>query len=405
MTVTGRNLIGFGFFEGAALSHVRRAGPEGEALAAFVAAAKPTSYTTLQTEPSHALNLQAGDAAETGSVAAVAATMDALMRNPTNRAGAVIPDASPAGPFGTLPAGGAVGNAGAIHPGTHSAYNCGSGMISDFADADQKAVRDAVDAATHFGFIGRSAANGTTCLVTQHGSRGPGAGRYVWGIRVANSRRKRLSPATQQDNARIPPDTPEGEAYWDALHRIQRWTKASHTAGHASAAAAGLAMKKRFCNAHNLGFRRGDLFCDAKGATPIDPFLLPDTPSVQILPLNMAEPVLPIRGGVIDRNLGFAPHGAGRNLSRTAHKRSLGSFSEAQVFAVELTGIDARFRSGRIDVSELPSANKPAATLGAHTVRFGLAEVVGEVHPCGSIIAGNRERGALWRKVVHACGA
>ena len=456
MTVTGKDLMDLGFPEGAALGaaleHVRQAGLEGEALLAFVAANKPAPYLPLQDAPAYALNLEAEDASEVDNVAKVTATMDALMRTPTVRAGAVMPDACPAGPVGTIPVGGVVVTEGAIHPGLHSADICCSLMLTDFADADPKAVLDAIHAITHFGpggrangkrftlsldlcdefranmflrdekilraaiehmgtqgdgnhfaFVGRSAATGRTCLVTHHGSRGPGAGLYTLGMRVAERFRKRLSPATAKDNAWIPSDSPEGVAYWDALQLIRRWTKANHNALHeAVTGTIGAKVKDRFWNEHNFVFRRGDLFYHAKGATPIDPDFLPDTNGIQIVPLNMGEPVLLIRGDVSDRNLGFAPHGAGRNLSRSAHKRGLGEYSEAEVFARETAGIDARFWSGRIDVSELPSAYKPAATVRAQMARFGLAEVVDEILPYGSLMAGDWERDAPWRKRVDA---
>lgn len=119
--------------------------------------------------------------------------------------------------------------------------------------------------------------------------------------------------------------------------------------------------------------------------------------------LNLeAEAVLLIRGSANDRNLGFAPHGAGRNLSRTTHRRRLGTNSEAEVFAAETAGIDARFWSGHIDVSQLPSAYKPAATVRAQMARFDLAEVVDQIVPYGWIMAGDWERDAPWRRRLDA---
>lgn len=456
MTVTGKDLIDLGFPQGAALGaaleHVREQGLQGDALRAFVAANKPAPYLPLQPAPAYALNLEAEDEAEVDNVAKVTETMDALMRTPTVRAGAVMPDACPAGPMGSIPVGGVVVTENAIHPGMHSADICCSVMLTDFGAADPKTVLDAVQGVTHFGpggrangrrftmsldlldgfransflnddkilraamehmgtqgdgnhfaFVGRSAATGNTCLVTHHGSRGPGAGLYTLGMRVAERFRKRLSPATAKDNAWIPADSPEGIAYWDALQLIRRWTKANHNAIHqATTVVTGAKAKDRFWNEHNFVFRRGDLFYHAKGATPVAADFLPDSAGVQIVPLNMAEPVLLIRGTTTDRNLGFAPHGAGRNLSRTAHKRSLGTYSEAEVFARETKGLDARFWSGNIDVSELPSAYKPAATVRGQMTRHDLAEVVDEILPYGSIMAGDWERDAPWRNKARA---
>ena len=452
MTVTGKDLIDLGFPQGpalgVALQYVRDNGLEGDALRDYVAQNRPAPFLPLQSQaPDFALNIEAEDASEVENVAQVTATMEALMRTPTVRAGAVMPDACPAGPMGTIPVGGVVVAENAIHPGFHSADICCSVMLTEFADADPKAVLDAMHQITHFGpggrangkrftvsldlldafranlflsddktlrlaiehmgtqgdgnhfaFVGRSAANGTVCLVTHHGSRGPGAALYGAGMQVAERFRKALSPATLTHNAWIPADSPEGVAYWEALQLIRRWTKANHNALHqAVTVATGAKMKERFWNEHNFVFRRGDLFYHAKGATPVAGDFLPDTAGVQIVPLNMAEPVLLIRGETTATNLGFAPHGAGRNLSRSAHKRGLGSHDEAEVFARETAGIDARFWSGHVDVSELPSAYKPAATVRSQMRRFDLAEVVDEIHPYGCIMAGDWERDAPWR--------
>ena len=452
MTVTGKDLMDLGFPEGKALgmmlADVRAQGLQGDALRDYVTARLPTPHIPLQASLPFAMNLEAEDEADLDTVTKVRETMAALMRTPTVRAGAVMPDACPAGPMGTIPVGGVVVTEGTIHPGMHSADICCSLMLTEFADADPAAVLDAMQAITHFGpggrangkrfsvsfdlidafranmflsddkilramiehmgtqgdgnhfaFVGTSRANGTTCLVTHHGSRGPGAGLYTLGMRVAERFRKVLSPKTPDHNAWIPADSAEGVAYWEALQLIWRWTKANHNALHqAVRVATGAVMKDRFWNEHNFVFRRGNLFYHAKGATPIAADFLPDTGGVQIVPMNMAEPVLLIRGVETATNLGFAPHGAGRNYSRSAHKRGLGLHDEAEVFARETAGIDARFFSGHIDVSELPSAYKPAATVRAQMARFGLAEVVDEITPYGCIMAGDWERDAPWRK-------
>jgi tRNA-splicing ligase RtcB len=457
MTVTGKDLIDLGFPQGKALAdalaYANANGLEGEALRAYAASVMPAPFMELHEQaPAWQMNIQAENDLEAVNVQKVHDTMASLMRTPTVRGGAVMPDACPAGPVGTIPVGGVVVAEKAIHPGMHSADICCSVMLTEFADADPKAVLDAVHGATHFGpggrangqrfsvsldlldafranmflnddkiiraaiehmgtqgdgnhfaFVGRSAAKGTVCLVTHHGSRGPGAGLYTLGMRMAERFRKELSPKTDKENAWIPSDSPEGVAYWEALQLIRRWTKANHNAIHqAVTVALGLRVVERFWNEHNFVFRRGDLFYHAKGATPIAADFLPDSNGTQIVPLNMAEPVLLIRGTPNAQNLGFAPHGAGRNLSRTAHKRGLGTHSEAEVFARETAGLDARFFCGEIDVAELPSAYKPAATVRRQMAQFGLAEVVDEIQPYGSIMAGDWERNAPWRLKAQA---
>ncbi|KMW57587.1 Protein RtcB [Candidatus Rhodobacter oscarellae] len=454
--ITGKDLIDLGFEQGrelgAALERVRVLGLEGQALADWVNANKPAPKLKPQVAPEIQFNLEAETEAEEENVAKVRETMDVLMRTPTLRAGAVMPDACPAGPVGTIPVGGVVAAQNAIHPGMHSADICCSVMVTEFEDAQPKDILDAVHKVTHFGpggrpngmrytmspelydafrensflndkkilqaalehlgtqgdgnhfaYAGTSSANGTTCLVTHHGSRGPGASLYKLGMRAAEAWRKKLSTGVLKQNAWIPADTDEGEAYWQALQLIRKWTKGNHNCLHQAAAqVAGKDVRERFWNEHNFVFRKGDMFYHAKGATPVDTEMLPDTNGTQIVPLNMAEPVLLIRGAVTDRNLGFAPHGAGRNFSRSAHKRALGERSEAEIFAAETQGIDARFYSGNIDTSELPSAYKPAATVRAQMAKFGLADVVDEIVPYGSIMAGDWERDAPWRKKAAA---
>jgi tRNA-splicing ligase RtcB len=156
---------------------------------------------------------------------------------------------------------------------------------------------------------------------------------------------------------------------------------------------------QRFWNEHNFVFRRSDgLFYHGKGATPAFDNWAADATDLTIIPLNMAEPVLIVRGKNAAHGLGFSPHGAGRNMSRTQHKRMQGGRTDAEIFAEETKGIDARFFSGRTDVSELPSAYKSAASVRAQIESYGLAEVVDEVLPYGCIMAGDWEADAPWRK-------
>ncbi len=123
----------------------------------------------------------------------------------------------------------------------------------------------------------------------------------------------------------------------------------------------------------------------------------------------MAEPVLIVRGTNAAHGLGFSPHGAGRNISRSAHVRQLSAeygadsrgLSPNNIAAIlenETSGLDVRFFSGYADVSELPSAYKSAANVRAQIDYYGLAEVVDEVIPFGSIMAGDWQKNAPLRK-------
>ncbi len=89
---------------------------------------------------------------------AVRATMTALMRTPTLTAGAILPDACPAGPLGTIPVGAVAVARNALHPGMHSADICCSVMLSDLGEAEPKALLDAAQRVTHFGAGGRGRA-------------------------------------------------------------------------------------------------------------------------------------------------------------------------------------------------------------------------------------------------------
>jgi tRNA-splicing ligase RtcB len=397
------------------------------------------------TVPFH-LNIEAETPEEEANVKSVVLSMTELMRTPVIRAGAVMPDACPAGPVGTIPVGGVAVSEG-IHPGMHSADICCSMAISVFPGIAPAALLDTVQAVTHFGpggrprgqqirppaevmarfatnpllsdissaaiehfgtqgdgnhfaYVGTLKSSGETVLVTHHGSRGPGARLYSKGMRAAESFRRLLSPETAPQNAWIPADTREGDEYWDALQAIREWTKQNHLVIHDMAAERLSArVADRFWNEHNFVFRRSDgLFYHGKGATPAFDGWAEDATDLTLIPLNMAEPVLIVRGKDAASGLGFSPHGAGRNFSRTQHKRRLAGRTDAEIFAEETKGIDARFFSGVTDISELPSAYKSAASVRRQIEQYGLAEVVDEVLPHGCIMAGDWERDAPWRR-------
>ena len=389
-------------------------------------------------------NLTPADADEEDNLAKVRETMRAVMRTPTVIGGAILPDACPAGPVGTIPVGGVVAARNAIHPGMHSADICCSLMLSDLGDADPAVVLDAAAGVTHFGpggrpqgrrftvsldlldafranpflsdpkilraaqehmgtqgdgnhflFVGRSRATGRTALVTHHGSRGPGAKLYKAGMEAAERYRRRHAPTTLKQNAWIPADSDEGVAYWEALQLIRRWTKTNHNSIHqATVEAAGATSHERFWNEHNFVFRRGDVYLHGKGATPAWSGFAHDADAAgrTIVPLNMASPVLIVRGADADHAWGFSPHGAGRNWSRTEHMRRLGATTPDAALAAETAGLDIRFHAGKVDASELPSSYKPASAVAAQIETFGLAEIVDHIDPYGCIMAGELPR-------------
>lgn len=453
-TMSGQDLIDAGMRQGkwfgpalaAANAHLEKGGSFDEALQLARGFAPPPSLP-LQAAgglPLH-MNIDAANPDEEANVEAVRRSMQVLMRTPVIRAGAVMPDACPAGPLGTIPVGG-VAVSEAIHPGMHSADICCSMAISVFPGVAPAALLDAVQAVTHFGpggrprgaqlrppeevmaafaanpllrdiasmaiehfgtqgdgnhfaYVGTMKSSGETALVTHHGSRAPGARLYAKGMKIAEGFRQVLSPETAAQNAWIPADSREGDDYWAALQTVREWTKQNHLAIHDMAAERLSArVADRFWNEHNFVFRRSDgLFYHGKGATPAFDGWAADATDLTLIPLNMAAPILIARGKNAAHGLGFSPHGAGRNFSRSQHKRMQGGRAVAEIFAEETKGIDARFFSGVTDISELPSAYKSAEAVRAQIERYGLAEVVDEVLPYGCIMAGDWEATAPWR--------
>jgi RNA-splicing ligase RtcB len=145
----------------------------------------------------------------------------------------------------------------------------------------------------------------------------------------------------------------------------------------------------RFWNEHNFVFKEGDLFYHAKGATPLDDKFVPDSQNgMRLIPLNMSQPVLVVKGITTENNLGFAPHGAGRNISRGQHKRNKAHKTIEEIFREETQGLDVRFFSNKIDISELPSAYKSSEIVKRQMQDFGLGEVIDEIIPYGCIMAG-----------------
>jgi RNA-splicing ligase RtcB len=460
MKITGRTLIAWGYQPGpwfaaaiAAAEAARAAGENEAAIRAAVdafappPAPKPVPLRAPGGVP-YTLNIRAEEPEDADNIASVQRHMGDLMRTPTLVAGAVMPDACPSGAApGTIPVGGVVAAKDAIHPGMHSSDICCSMALSVLGEVDPKSVLDAgmklshfggggrphshdmrppeslmaqfaankflamtTDAATkhfgtqgdgnHFFYVGRLASTGQVALVTHHGSRRPGALLYKAGMDLAETYRRRLSPETPAHNAWIPSETDDGRAYWDALQLIRTWTKRNHFAIHdAVARNLGAKVKDRFWNEHNFVFRKSDgLFYHGKGATPAWAGFAADSSGFTLVPLNMAEPVLITRGLDAENGLGFAPHGAGRNFSRSAYMRRHAGKSEAEMVAEQTKGIDARFFCGIPDVSELPGAYKSAAVVRRQIAEYGLAEVVDTIEPIGSIMAGDWQRDAPWRK-------
>jgi len=417
-----------------------------EQIAELLSPYEPPPAMELQDAAPCIYNITARNEDEELNVAGVKRTMDIVLRTPVVKEAVIMPDACPAGPPGVIPVGGVVATDAAIVPGMHSADICCSLMMTIVDGVEPPQLLDAVHAATHFGpggrprgkqfqmteelstamhdnyflnsvtsvagehmgtqgdgnhfaYVGTLESSGQTVLVTHHGSRAVGARLYARGMKIAEKLRATLSPETHKANAWIPLDSREGENYWDALQLVREWTRQNHAAIH-DLALQGVNAEPvyRRWNEHNFVFRDDMTLYHAKGATPIHDAFMPDTDGVQIVPLNMAQPILLIKGERNERNLGFAPHGAGRNMSRTKHMKSLAGRKPEEVLETETRGIDARFWCGKHDLSELPSAYKDADSVQADMKAFGLADVLDRVMPYGSIMAGDWQQDAPWRK-------
>jgi RNA-splicing ligase RtcB len=453
MKVDGKQLIALGFrpgkWFGEALDHINNQELQGDEMMNYLDQFRMPDPIALRNEPAaFSINIEAESEQEVQNVNSVIQTMEELMKTPTLVGGSIMPDSCPTGSVGTIPVGGVAVAKNAIHPGMHSADICCSVMLTDYGKTDPKTILDAAHQNTHFGpggrprgaqftlpqelkerfelnpylnsnkmhslaqehlgtqgdgnhflFVGRLKSTGNTVVVTHHGSRAPGALLYKKGMAMAEHFRKQLSPETLKQNAWIPFDTQEGKDYWEALQVIRAWTKLNHTTIHdLVATGTGTSVTNSFWNEHNFVFKENDLFYHAKGATPLDAKFMNDITGPRLIPLNMSEPVLIVDGETTQTNLGFAPHGAGRNISRSAHRKSKGDKSVLEVYNEETEGLDVRFFSNEIDITELPSAYKNADSVRNQMDQFGLGSVIDEVEPYGCIMAGDVNKNAYWRR-------
>lgn len=451
MKITGKDLLAMGYRQGkwfrAALDDANENRLTGDGLVTYLDSVKPQLVDPHESPKPYHVNIEAANGLEQDNVEKVCTSMDVLMKTPTLTEGAIMPDACPTGPAGHIPVGGIAIAHNAIHPAMHSADICCSVMMTSFGNKDPKEVLDAAHSITHFGpggrddlsrlpkelsdkihgneflnssraimlsrkhlgtqgdgnhflYVGMLESTGETIMVTHHGSRGFGAQLYKHGMKAAEKIRRELSPKTPKHNAWIPYDTDEGKAYWEALQIVREWTKLNHETIHGETERVlGKDHVNRFWNEHNFVFKDGNDFYHAKGATPLDDKFVPDsTDGLRLVPLNMSEPVLIVKGATTTTNLGFAPHGAGRNVSRSQHRRNNSDRTIEEIFALETKDIDARFFSGHIDITELPSAYKNAQSVQEQMTKYGLGEVVDRVLPYGCIMAGDWEKDAPWKK-------
>lgn len=233
-------------------------------------------------------------------------------------------------------------------------------------------------------------------LVTHHGSRGLGAHVFKRGMQAAVKETAKIASGIPDAAAWLDVDSQKGADYWEALQYVGRWTKANHESIHQRFLEKSEAKPvAAFGNEHNFVWKRGDLFLHGKGATPAwnDE---EGRPLLGLIPLNMASPILMVLGRNNTDYLSFAPHGAGRNMSRRALVRkfrrkdgSLDTQAMEQELATSTKDIGVRWFLGKPDISESPIGYKPAEQVCAQIDQFKLADVVALIEPLGSVMAGH----------------
>jgi tRNA-splicing ligase RtcB (3'-phosphate/5'-hydroxy nucleic acid ligase) len=233
-------------------------------------------------------------------------------------------------------------------------------------------------------------------LVTHHGSRGLGAHVFKRGQKAAEKQTAKLATGIPEAGYWLDALTETGQDYWEALQYVSQWTRVNHEMIHEEFAKnSSVQIKASFGNEHNFVWKRGSTFFHAKGATPAwkDES---GRPSIGLIPLHMSAPILIVLGKNHPDFLGFAPHGAGRNLSRRGllrkWEKERGSLDRAHLDALvnqQTKGLDVRWWHGKPDLTETPLAYKPADQIRTQIESFGLAKIIGEIHPLGCIMAGD----------------
>jgi len=451
--ITGKILIDLGYepakWFSAAISYANKNNLSTEEIRSYIESIVPKTLEPLSNPIDFHKNILAETEGDAKNIDSVISAMNEILTTPTVVDAAIMPDACPTGK-GEIPVGGIVVTKNAIHPSMHSADICCSVMATDLGYADPKSVLDAAFETTHFGiggrdrdnqlvrlpsdlkekimsnyylnsnkslnyahthlgtqgdgnhflFVGKSKSNGHTYLVTHHGSRGFGANLYNEGMYKAQMFRQEIAPNVNPKNAWIPYNTKEGNDYWEALQIVREWTKLNHESLHDAikVKVSRFLYSDRFWNEHNFVFKKDDIFYHAKGATTMTNDFVPDsTNGLRLVPLNMSEPILVMKESTNNTSLGFAPHGAGREYSRTEHCRiKLQNKNGYELFEEETQGLDVRFFSGKIDISELPSAYKNAEKIKKQITHFNLGIVVDEIEPYGCIMSGHVDK--PWRK-------
>jgi tRNA-splicing ligase RtcB len=234
-------------------------------------------------------------------------------------------------------------------------------------------------------------------LTTHHGSRNFGAKVYKRGLETAEKETALIANKIPRTGAWLDTTTPIGTAYLEALKYVGRWTKANHNRVHQNVLNnLDIQILTNFGNEHNAIWEKDGKILHGKGATPA--WKENGLPQLGIIPLNMGKEILIVLGNDNPTFLGFAPHGAGRNRSRT---ETLKPFLNAQgkpdrtkieeSIQKETQGLHIHWKSGKSDISESPLGYKNPQKVKEEIERFGLATIIQEIRPQGCIMAGEME--------------
>lgn len=245
-------------------------------------------------------------------------------------------------------------------------------------------------------------------LVTHHGSRNLGAKVFKRGIEAAIEYTASVADRIPKTAAWLDLDTPEGKNYWEALDYLADWTKANHGV-IAQSFLEKINSKEltSMSNAHNHIWKHENKVYHGKGATPAWKDKQ-GRKTIGIIPLNMGSDILVVLGSDNPTFLSFAPHGAGRNQSRTdmlkpfldpkTGKKDPKKIEEE--LAKTTSGLDIRWGSKKPDLSESPIGYKSPESIKAALQKYNLAEVITTLSPKGCIMAGEFE--PLWMKKKKA---
>lgn len=393
--------------------------------------------------------LEAGSPEEVVGLAKTKEKILEALRSPVVTRGALMPDACIAGSeFASLPVGGILEAKGALIPAAHSADICcslrasfyqGDLSTSDELDRLTKVTRfgpggrrpeDWLDHpvlhedvwenpflsglqdhaaqhladqgdGNHFCFLGTG--NEARALVTHHGSRGLGAAVFKRGLAAAVKHTHVINGRIPESACWLDASSELGQLYWEALQYVARWTEANHELVHERfLVSIGSKADRVIANEHNFVWRKGDFYLHGKGATPAWPHA-DGSPRLGLIPLNMTEPILVVEGRDNADYLSFAPHGAGRYVSRTKLIRDLRKRKEAsdpkyldRLIEENTKGVEVRWFSGKPDLTETALGYKNADSIKQQIAHFRLAEVVEEIRPRGSLMAG---RSKSWKEL------